>query len=279
MTLTAGIDVGSTYTKVVLVEDGRIVGRCLRPTGFRLDEVAHDALIECLASAGRPRDALEYVVGTGMGRHQAADKNLHVTDLTASAAGAAALFPATRTVLDIGGQTMKCSRVNEAGRVQSFRLNDKCAAGTGAFLEKTARYMGYGVEEMGPLIATSREPVPISGVCAVFAESEVINHLSIGTPPASIMHGAIESLVGRAVQLMKRAKAQPAYTLVGGILCFDIMGRSIARDLRAEVNVPPPDLVQFVAAYGAALLGHERLRRLRAEGNAVRDAREAGTHV
>ena len=174
---------------------------------------------------------------------------------------------------------MKCSRVNEAGRVQSFRLNDKCAAGTGAFLEKTARYMGYGVEEMGPLIATSREPVPISGVCAVFAESEVINHLSIGTPPASIMHGAIESLVGRAVQLMKRAKAQPAYTLVGGILCFDIMGRSIARDLRAEVNVPPPDLVQFVAAYGAALLGHERLRRLRAEGNAVRDAREAGTHV
>ncbi len=279
MTLTAGIDVGSTYTKVVLVEDGRIVGSALRMTGFRLDEVARETLSECLAIAGRARDELEYVVGTGMGRHQAADKNLHVTDLTASAAGAAALFPATRTVLDIGGQTMKCSRVNEAGRVSSFRLNDKCAAGTGAFLEKTARYMGYGVDEMGPLIATSREPVPISGVCAVFAESEVINHLSIGTPPSSIMHGAIESLVDRAVQLMKRAKAQPAYTLVGGILRFDIMARSIARDLRAEVNVPPPELVQFVAAYGAALLGHERLRRLRAEGGAVPGVRQAGTHA
>lgn len=263
MTLTAGIDVGSTYTKVVLVEDGHIVGRSLHPTGFRLSEVSREALDECLLTAGREREAVAYVVATGMGRHQAADKDLHVTELTASAAGAAALFPATRTVLDIGGQTMKTSRLNEAGRVQSFRLNDKCAAGTGAFLEKTARYMGYEVEEMGPLIATSREAVPISGVCAVFAESEVINHLSIGTPPASIMHGAIESLVDRAVQLMKRAKAQPEYTLVGGILRFEIMGRSVARELGAAVNVPAPELVQFVAAYGAALLGHERLRRLR----------------
>ncbi len=265
MTLTAGIDIGSTYTKVVLVDDGRIVARRLRPTGFRLSEVAQQALDECLTDAGLARARIEYVVATGIGRHQAQIKDNHVTELTACAAGAVALFPATRSVLDIGGQTMKCSRLNEAGRVHSFRLNDKCAAGTGAFLEKTARYMGYGVDEMGPLIATSKEPVPISGVCAVFAESEVINHLSLGTAPASIMHGAIESLVDRAVQLMKRLKAVPEYTLVGGILRFETMGRSLARSLGAPVNVPDPELVQFVAAFGAALLGQERLRRIRTD--------------
>ena len=118
------------------------------------------------------------------------------------------LFPGTRTVLDVGGQTMKASRVDEVAKVLAFRLNDKCAAGTGAFLEKTARYMGFETKEISALMTTSKEPVPISGVCAVFAESEVINHLSLGTPPADIMQGAIESLTGRSVQLMKRVQGR-----------------------------------------------------------------------
>ncbi|MCK4774367.1 MAG: 2-hydroxyglutaryl-CoA dehydratase, partial [Candidatus Krumholzibacteria bacterium] len=146
--------------------------------------------------------------------------------------------------------------------------NRKCAAGTGAFLEKTARYMGYTTKDIGPLLVTSRESVTISGVCAVFAESEVINHLSLGTPPADIMQGAIESLVSRSVQLMKRVKAEPEYTLVGGILCFDTMAQAVREQLKSEVNVPDQDTVQFVGALGAAILGQRRLKKLR-EGEAA----------
>lgn len=266
MSATAGIDIGSTYTKTILLEDGReILARDIRPTGFKLAEVSRRSFEAALESAGLDEGEVDYIVATGIGRHQAEFKDLHVTDMTATARGASLFFPATRTILDVGGQTMKASRIDEKAMVRSFRLNDKCAAGTGAFLEKTARYMGYTTEEIGPLTATSRTPVPISGVCAVFAESEVINHLSQGTSPSDIMQGAIESLVGRSVQLMKRIKAVPEFTLVGGILRFESMARSVRGRLGGVVNVPEPESVQFVAALGAAVLGRIRLRKLREE--------------
>ena len=157
---------------------------------------------------------------------------------------------------------MKATRIDDSARVKSFRLNDKCAAGTGAFLEKTARYMGYGTSEIGPLVATSKQQVAISGVCAVFAESEVINQLSLGSSPADIMHGAIASLVDRSVQLMKRVQMEPEFTLIGGILRFETMASVVREHLKAEVNVPPEDLVQYVCALGAAVLGHRRLQKL-----------------
>jgi predicted CoA-substrate-specific enzyme activase len=264
MTVTAGLDVGSTYTKaIILTADGEILGKASGPTGFKLTEVAHKIYDAALADAGLAEGDISYVIATGGGRHQVDFKDVHVTDLTASARGAAYFFPGTRTILDVGGQTMKASRVDEKASVISFRLNDKCAAGTGAFLEKTARYMGYDIAEISALMTTSKEPVPISGVCAVFAESEVINHLSLGTPPADIMQGAIESLTGRSVQLMKRVRAEPEYTLIGGILRFETMGKAVSDLLEAEVNIPDPDMVQFVAALGCAILGHRRLEKLR----------------
>jgi predicted CoA-substrate-specific enzyme activase len=267
MTHTAGIDVGSTYTKAVILDgDRRIVSRAMLPTGFKLAEVSGRALAAALDAAGLDRGEVEYVVSTGFGRHQVEFSDVKVTDLTASARGTTALFPGTRTILDVGGQTMKASRLGDGAKVKSFRLNDKCAAGTGAFLEKTARYMGYGTEEIGPLVATSKEPITISGVCAVFAESEVINHLSQGVPPADIMHGAIVSLVGRSVQLMKRVRMEPEFTLIGGILRFQRMADVVRKELGTEVNVPEGDLVQFTAAFGAALLGQKRLAALAAGG-------------
>ncbi len=266
MNRTAGIDIGSTYTKAVIAdEDGAILGRAMEPTGFKLAQAAERAFGRALEAAGLTRADVAYVVTTGFGRHQTALGDVAVTDLTAAARGAGHLFPGTRTVLDVGGQTMKASRLGPDAKVQSFRLNDKCAAGTGAFLEKTARYLGYTTEEIGPLVATSKAPVPISGVCAVFAESEVINQLNEGATPADIMHGAIVSLVDRSVQLMKRVRMEPEFTLIGGILRFARMADVVRHALGAEVNVPPGDLVQFTAAFGAALLGQRRLRRLTVE--------------
>jgi predicted CoA-substrate-specific enzyme activase len=261
MRYTTGIDIGSTYTKAVIVDEGRVLrGRALVPTGFQLAEAAERAHRLAGESAGLAPSDIDYLVATGFGRHQAQFADLTVTDLTAAARGATALFPGTRTILDIGGQTMKASRLDERAHVSSFRLNDKCAAGTGAFLEKTARYLGYTTEEIGPLVMTSKVPTTISGVCAVFAESEVINHLSQGVSPADIMHGAIVSLVGRSMQLMKRVQMAPEFTLIGGILRFETMAAVIRKELGTEVNVPPGEMVQFVSAFGAAVLGQRRLR-------------------
>ena len=150
--------------------------------------------------------------------------------------------------------------------VKPTRLNDKCAAGTGAFLEKTARYMGYKTEEIGTLAAVSKQAVPISGVCAVFAESEVINHLSQGASPSDIMFGAIVSLVGRSTQLIKRVGLTPEFTLIGGILRYESMGRVVREQLKTDCNVPEGDMVQFVAALGAAILGFRRMEKLSREG-------------
>lgn len=258
--LTAGIDLGSTYAKAVVLADGKeVVGTAIARTGFRLPEVSRRVYDEALQAGALREDEVSYVVATGFGRHQVPFCDVRVTDLTAAARAASFLFPKTRTVLDIGGQTMKASRIDDASKVRSFRLNDKCAAGTGAFIEKTAQYMGYPTDEIGALAATSKDPAPISGVCAVFAESEVINHLSLGRPPADIMQGAIVSLVGRAVQLMKRVRMEPEYTLLGGILRFPTMAIEVRRSLGSEVNVPEGDLVQFAGALGAAFLGHRRL--------------------
>jgi len=184
MSYVIGVDVGSTYTKaVILSPEKELVGKAMTPTGFKLDKASDKVFDQILKESGVPKSEIGYAISTGYGRHMVPYRDITVTDLTATARGSNFFFPKTRTVLDIGGQTMKASRLDEKVKVKSFRLNDKCAAGTGAFLEKTARYMGYETEEIGPLVQTSKDDVPISGVCAVFAESEVINQLFIGVCP------------------------------------------------------------------------------------------------
>lgn len=270
---TAGIDVGSTYCKAaVLSLDGDLLGTGMCPTGFKLARAARQALDIALEAAGRSPDDIDYTASTGYGRNQVGFRDLQLTDMTAQSWGTRHFFPATRTVLDIGGQTMKAMRLDDIGRVKSFRLNDKCAAGTGAFLEKTARYLGLKIEEIGPLVEGSRESVPISGVCAVFAESEVINHVTNGVLPADIMHGAMESLIERSVRLMKRVQMEPEFTLVGGIMRFPTMVRVMREQLGGGVNVPPEPLGQFTGAIGAAVVARRRLEKLAAVGEPTRRA-------
>ncbi|MBC8514813.1 2-hydroxyglutaryl-CoA dehydratase [bacterium] len=270
MTITAGIDVGSTYAKALILDDRmKILGQSMLPTGFLLGKVARDSFELALKEAGLEQGDISYTISTGYGRHQVDFKDMAVTDLTAGARGAIHLYPNTRTILDVGGQTMKALKVDEKKMIQGFRLNDKCAAGTGAFLEKTARYMGYETEEIAPLLLTSKSPVSISGVCAVFAESEVINHLSQGAPPSEIMQGSVESLTQRALQLMKRVKGGPGYSLIGGIMRFSTMPKAVKDALEGEVNIPEGEMTQYIAALGSALLGHLRLERLASEAATV----------
>lgn len=260
-TYTLGLDIGSTYTKGIILDDkNNIVARSMKPSGARLQEAAAEVKREAARLAGLEVRDIAYCITTGYGRHQFDDRDLQVTDLTAAAQGASFLFPNTRTVLDIGGQTMKASRIDAVKKVKTFRLNDKCASGTGMFLEKTVRYMGFDTEDIDGLLENATEAVSISGVCTVFAESEVINHLSNSVSPENIMFGAGMSLMGRSVQLLKRVKIEEELTLVGGILRWGRIAQAISEDLKIKVNVAEGDLPQFTSALGCAILGHLRLR-------------------
>ncbi len=276
MTHTIGLDVGSTYTKGVILDAERnIVSHAMQATGARLNEAAARVAQATAEQAGIKPDDIAYCITTGYGRHQYTERDLQVTDLTATARGSAFLFPGTRTVLDIGGQTMKASRIDGHPKVQTFRLNDKCASGTGMFLEKTVRYMGYDTEDIGGLLQKADEAVPISGVCTVFAESEVINHLSNSVAPENIMLGAGQSLTQKSVQLLKRIQVEPEVTLVGGILRWETMAKAISEKLGVEVNVAEGDMPQFTAALGCAILGHIRLDKIAIEGDDGAKTRQA----
>jgi predicted CoA-substrate-specific enzyme activase len=265
--IVAGIDVGATYTKTLLLDVGRdVIGRSMVKTGFNLVAAAQRGYADALDAAGVDDERVEYVASTGYGRYVVPMRDLQITELTCHAKGAVHQFPGTKTVLDVGGQTVKAIKLDARGKVRSFRLNDKCAAGTGAFLEKTARYMGLDPAAIGSLAMTSSHPVTISSVCAVFAESEVINHLTSGTRPEDIMYGAVISLAGRAHQLMKRVGMEPEFTFCGGMSRNEAFVKAINEELKAPVNVPGGEMGHYNGALGAALLGLERVRKLQAAG-------------
>ncbi|HUX23801.1 MAG TPA: acyl-CoA dehydratase activase [Burkholderiales bacterium] len=270
MPYVTGIDIGSTYTKAILINAQReVVGTAVRRTGFKLAQAAEAAFDELLKNSGLDRSVITYVAATGYGRYTVPFRNTQVTELTAHARAAVHLFPDTRTILDIGGQDIKAIKIDADGRVKAFRLNDKCAAGTGAFLEKTARYLGLTTDDLGPYALRATKPVQISSVCAVFAESEVINHLSNGIPAEDIVMGAMVALGGRAIQLMRRVGIEPGYMLTGGMTRNAAMVNALESNLKAKLNVAPNGLGQLNGAYGAALLGLRRVEKLLAEGKPI----------
>jgi (R)-2-hydroxyacyl-CoA dehydratese activating ATPase len=260
--ITAGIDVGSAYTKVALVDDGgRVAGTATLASGYDFERAAERGLAAALAAAGLPRDGVDYVAATGYGRYMVPFRDLAVTELTCHAYAVSRLLPPVRTVLDVGGQTVKAVRLGEGGRVRAFRLNDKCAAGSGAFLEKTMRYLGYTAADIAPLAEAAASPVTVSSVCAVFAESEVINHLTEGRSPEDICAGAVLALAERAAQVMKRVRPEPEYALTGGLVRVPLLRRALEEGLGAPFHVPPDGLGVYAGAVGAALLARERLRK------------------
>ena len=265
MTLVAGIDLGSTYTKAVVVDDeDDIVVRVSRPTGFNFAVAAEAILDDALEAAELERDDVAYIAATGYGRYMVSFRDLAITELTCHAWAIHRYLPDVRTVLDIGGQTAKAIRVDEAGRVRAFRLNDKCAAGSGAFLEKTVRYMGFDVYDISSLADNATDPAEVSSVCTVFAESEVINHLAEGRSAEDICAGAVVALAGRAGQLVKRVKPESEYALSGGLTRVPMMKRQLEELLESSLHVGDDELGVYAGALGAALLGHQRLRKLQA---------------
>ena len=256
MTLVAGVDIGSTTAKCILIEDGRIVGKSLAPVGVELVKDAERALEQALNESRRERREVRVVTGTGYGRFKVKFGQYTLTEIGCHAKGAHFLFPGTRVVLDIGGQDTKAIKVGDRGEVIDFAMNDKCAAGTGRFLDVCAGALGYDVSEIGALSLGARHPVKITNTCTVFAESEVSSYVSRGKDPTDILAGLNASVVSRSLSLMQRVGIQPEVTFTGGVSRNEGIVHVLEDRLGARVNVSP--LSQYVGAIGAALHGSEQ---------------------
>ncbi len=263
MPLVAGIDCGTGFTKALLFSaggnnGGQVVGRGRAKSGVNVEQNAAAALDMALGEAGARRDEIAYVATTGFGRYGVSWRDLQVTDITTAAKGAHWLFPQARCVLDIGAQSTRAIGVSETGKVKSFKSNDKCAAGSGMFIVRAARYLEIDLEQVGELSLRANNPQPISSVCAVLAESEIINHVSAGVSVEDILRGIHESLAERAGALLKRVGMDDEITFIGGVARQAGIIRALESRLSVRVNVPPD--CDFVCALGAAMAGQKRLQ-------------------
>lgn len=261
--LVAGIDIGSGTTKAVLVDEaGAIRGRGISKTRADFEGVARDVLAAAAADAKVAVEEVGYIATTGLGRCAIPFRDIQITDLTCGARGAATLFPTTRYVLDIGAQCSRAIKLRDVGKVKEFHMNDKCAAGSGGFLERAAKYLEVALADIGPLSLGAAKPQPISSVCAVLAESEIINHLTEGVGVENILRGIHNSLADRALSLLKRVGLDGEVTLIGGVALQAGMVAALRDKLGVPVNVP--DAPAFTTALGAAVLGLQRYRKLSA---------------
>ena len=248
---SAGIDIGSVATKGVLYNGG-VAASVIIPTGWSPRDASRHALSMVLDQSGINRDSVKSIIATGYGRVSADFANRAVTEITCHARGAYALNPDIRTVLDIGGQDAKVIRLDEKGSVIDFAMNDKCAAGTGRFLEVMARILETEVQDFDSL-AEHAEPVPITSMCAVFAESEVISLMARGASREAIARGVLESIADRVVALMGRLANGPGIAFTGGLSRSCILCRSIEKRLGMPLFTSPSS--QIAGALGGAVIG------------------------
>lgn len=255
----AGIDSGSTSTDVVILDqDGRIAASMIMPTGAGARKSADDCLAAALRRAHIARGDVISTIATGYGRAYLDANGRSVTEITCHARGAHHLAADVRTVIDIGGQDSKVIRIDGAGNVVSFAMNDKCAAGTGRFLEMMARALQMPLEEMGERGASFKEDITISSMCSVFAESEVVSLVAQNKDTADIVHGINASVAAKIAALAARVGGEPAYLMTGGVAKNAGVVAAIAERLGAEVRTSESS--QLCGALGAALIALDDAR-------------------
>lgn len=253
-----GVDSGSTSTDAVIVDkDGTPVATVILPTGAKATESAQRAIDSVLEKAGLTRDQITLAVATGYGRDSIPTMDTSITEITCHARGAHALCPEAMTIVDIGGQDSKVIKLDEDGNVVNFVMNDKCAAGTGRFLEMMARTMELPLDEFCTQGLSWKHDVKISSMCTVFAESEVVSLVADDTPVPDIIHGLDRSVASKITSLAKRVKAEPSYLMTGGVANNEGVVTAIGEALGAPVATSEDS--QLCGALGAALLGLEAL--------------------
>lgn len=263
MAYAAGVDVGSTQTKAVIInEDREIVARSLVDTGANVVTAAEHAYDQAFKALNIDEEEIEYVIGTGYGRYRVTFGNEQVTEISCHGRGAVHMFPNTRTVVDMGGQDTKAIKVTETGEISDFCMNDKCAAGTGRFLGAAAEALELGLDNLGPTALKSDKPVKISTTCTVFAESEVLAWLGKGKKVEDILWGVHQSIATRSVGLMRRVGVDDEVTFTGGVTRNVAMIKALEEALGHKLN--HSEDCHFIGALGAALFAMDRIMVSRA---------------
>jgi predicted CoA-substrate-specific enzyme activase len=257
--LIAGVDIGSTTSKAVLIDSaGAVLAFSIIDTKHDRDQSGDEVLALALKSVGKTVADLSLVASTGYGRRSFKRTQNVLPEIVCHARGTEHLYPGVKTIIDVGGQDSKIIAVGARGTVEMFEMNDRCAAGTGRFFEVLSRrLLSVPMDQLGPLALKSTSPVFLSSVCTVFAESEIISHLSAGTPAEDIAMGILESMAKRVVSIGKQARIdyEEPIVLTGGIALNVAAGRAFADQLGKEVVVL--DRPQMPAALGVALIARD----------------------
>jgi predicted CoA-substrate-specific enzyme activase len=255
--ITAGIDAGSRSTKIAVWDTAAhsVLGRGALEQGVEQERLALELLDTCCREASVERSTIRYIVATGYGRNALRFANTTITEITCHAAGVHHLCPDVSTIVEIGGQDSKCITLENGGRVRDFSMNDRCAAGSGRFLELVSARLGVNLPALGELSRASQKAALISSMCVVFAETEIIGLLAQGVPPPDIAAGVQNAIASRVAALAGRGVTPPV-CFTGGVALQPGMVRALQEALACEVLVPP--MPQFTGALGAAILGGQR---------------------
>lgn len=250
--LSAGIDIGSITAKCAILENKKILGTRVIFTGYSAENAGVRVFEELIAELGLESHQIQKIVSTGYGRNSVKFSHKAVTEITCHAAGAVFLNPRVRTIIDIGGQDSKAIALDETGKVKDFVMNDKCAAGTGRFLEVMARALEVDLAEFGAMSAQPSAPSRISSLCTVFAESEVISLISKGENRENIIAGIHESIASRVGAMASRVGIISPVMMTGGVAKNSGVVRAMERKIGAAIEVHP--LAQLTGAIGAAAI-------------------------
>lgn len=248
---TVGIDIGAKTVKVVVLEDGSVLGKSLVPAGLDTAASTERALDEALSAAGITREKVDHFKATGTGRKTCSITTDEITEVGAAAKGMTHLLASCRTVVDIGAEEGRTVRCDERGKVIDFAYNEKCAAGAGAFAEGMARALEVPLDELGPLSLKSQHATQMNAQCAVFAESEVVSLIHAKTPREDIARAVMDAIASRIISMIRKVGFEQDLAVIGGVALNPGFVASMKRGLESEVFVP--DDPEYVGALGAAL--------------------------
>jgi predicted CoA-substrate-specific enzyme activase len=254
-------------TKIVIIDDDeQILSYVVHHTGAEHRHLANRVMEEALANASLSIDDVSYVVATGYGRINVPFADRQITELSCHARGVASFFPNVHLAIDIGGQDAKGLKIRD-GKLLDFVMSDKCAAGTGRFLEVIAAALGIDVEDLGDISLRSKQKVSVSSTCTVFAQQEVVNHLSAGVPLEDVVAGLHDAMASRTARMVQRLKVEPDVVFTGGVAKNIGVVKALEENLKCPVLVPEEPLLS--GALGAALLGKEHFLKALARGETI----------
>jgi len=252
---TLGIDIGAAFTKAAVVAGGKLLASHAMPSGGNYKQTATEVIAETLRKAGLKNSDIKYTMATGYGAANAA-ADAQATDISCDGRAVNHLFPQARTVIDIGGQFTRVFRIDAQGHPLSFLLSEKCATGSGRFLQIIARVLQVGLDEIGELSLKSNKDIEFNTGCAVFAESEAVSRLAEGATKEDILAGLHRALAGKIQSMVERVRLEPECAVVGGGARDIGLVKALEARLGGRLLVPPEP--QIVAALGAALIAESK---------------------